>query len=526
MGMKRLGNRGRAPRVGKLMVKQGGFGSAEPVMVPSPREPLRIEAVGQPLPQRDGHLRAATARDKTRRTEGQDKKAPAMGAFLRLATRAGSLDRDSAFSARIPYDFSMRLFRILASVLALSSLSATPVSAQLIDDGSSGLRLIQDVPAAETPVEPAPARAPAPHVEWVDVAKVIDGFGIPEKLADLRGVAVDGTGENFGLYFASVTRETFTVYRNGRRMLTNKIESIYELKEPVVFRMTGSGDLLYAVHGTDLYVNGAPVSIGGFSFNTGAESVVENGGILTYPDGGSIMEYDIRHGTKKTLYRHAGAIQYMHRQGSTIAYALLSGGVTRMYRDGRRVSARAVENPYNFTLSPEGDVYFFTKAPRGYALFRNTRSYMTGVGQGAYVAVGPDGQPWHISYVKNDDGTNVVRLQRGRRRTDVLPAGIGNLELLLAFPGRGYAVRAAYDDSIDDFYLVRDGDALGSSFLFEHPYNDTHGFTVIGNSVSFRAYDGTRWRAYLDGVPLLHESLDTVLTLRADGDTLVVYAAK
>jgi len=48
MGVKRLGNRG--PRtccgVGKLMVEQGGIGSADSAMVPSLCLPLRIEAVG------------------------------------------------------------------------------------------------------------------------------------------------------------------------------------------------------------------------------------------------------------------------------------------------------------------------------------------------------------------------------------------------------------------------------------------------------------------------------------------------
>lgn len=73
MGVKRLpkGAR-RASGVGKLMVKQGGIGSAETAMVPSPRAPLRIEAVGQPLPQRDGHLGTVSVLDKTRRTEEQD----------------------------------------------------------------------------------------------------------------------------------------------------------------------------------------------------------------------------------------------------------------------------------------------------------------------------------------------------------------------------------------------------------------------------------------------------------------------
>lgn len=52
MGMKRLGNRGSgfvrkdSAAIGKLMVKQGGFGSAGSAMVPSLRAPLRMSPRG------------------------------------------------------------------------------------------------------------------------------------------------------------------------------------------------------------------------------------------------------------------------------------------------------------------------------------------------------------------------------------------------------------------------------------------------------------------------------------------------
>lgn len=57
MGVKRLPKGASATRrIGKLMVKQGGFGFAESGMVPFPRAPLRTEAAEQSPPQRDGHL--------------------------------------------------------------------------------------------------------------------------------------------------------------------------------------------------------------------------------------------------------------------------------------------------------------------------------------------------------------------------------------------------------------------------------------------------------------------------------------
>ncbi len=70
MGVKRPGNRGPSQlqlraKEGKLMVKQGGFGCAECVLVPKRRVLLRtvprtngagVEAGEQSRPQRDDHL--------------------------------------------------------------------------------------------------------------------------------------------------------------------------------------------------------------------------------------------------------------------------------------------------------------------------------------------------------------------------------------------------------------------------------------------------------------------------------------
>ncbi len=75
-GMSGLPRRSPQAKPGKLMVKQGGFGFAESMMVPSSRAPLRIEVVERSPPQRDGHLGTVSVLDKTRRTEGQDKEAP------------------------------------------------------------------------------------------------------------------------------------------------------------------------------------------------------------------------------------------------------------------------------------------------------------------------------------------------------------------------------------------------------------------------------------------------------------------
>lgn len=414
----------------------------------------------------------------------------------------------------------MRAFIALLPVFLLSAPSA---HAQLIDTGTDALQYIAPAPE-ETVVTEAEAET-AYDVEWFDVAKMIDQYRIPEKAADLRGVTTDASGKNVGLYFASGQHGTYAVYRNGRRMVHGTTQSLVDLQEPAVFRMTASGDLLYAVRGTELYVNNKNVSSGLFQF-TNATSVHEHGGVLTFPEGGSVQSYDIAKDRKITLYKHAGAIQYVRRAGATVGYTVLERGFVRMYRDGRRVSVKGVENPKNFAVSATGDVYFFTKAARGYALYRNNRSMVTGPGAGAYVDVDPKGRVWHVSYVRAAGGT-VVSLRRDRSAANVLPEGIANVELLLGYPDNGYAVRAAFDDDVEAFYVVRDGDVVGGKFPFDFPYADTHGFLPVdGGSIAYRAYDGQYWGAYVDGEKLAHATLRNARFIRTDGDRVTVYATK
>jgi hypothetical protein len=414
----------------------------------------------------------------------------------------------------------MRAFFALLPVLLLSAPSA---HAQLIDTGTGGLEYI--APAQEEIVVTEAEPEPTYDVEWFDAAKMIDQYRIPERAADLRGVTTDASGKNVGLYFASGQKGTYSVYRNGRRMARGTAQSLVDLQEPAVFRMTASGDLLFAVRGTELYVNNKNVSSGLFQF-TNATSVHEHGGVVTFPEGGNVQSYDIAKDRKITLYKHAGAIQYLRRAGGTIAYTVLERGFTRMYRDGRRVSVKGVENPKNFAVSATGDVYFFAKAARGYALYRNSRSMVTGNGAGAYVDVDPKGRVWHLSYVRSAGGT-VVRLQRDRSAANLLPEGVANVELLLGYPDNGYAVRAAFDDDTQAFYVVRDGDAVGGKFSFDFPYADTHGFLPVGDDgIAYRAYDGQRWNAYVDGEKLSHATLRNARFIRTDGDRVTVYATK
>ena len=403
---------------------------------------------------------------------------------------------------------------------------ALPAHAQLIPASSGALTPEPVAGTGAETVVPAPPPPPEAKTTWVDLARVVDGFRIPEKMADLRAVTVDATGENYGFYFASNPRGVFAVYRNGRLMRKGEIENVYDLQEPVVFRMTASGELLYALHNTDLYVNQATVSEDLFSFSKGVESVHDEGGVLTFPEGGNIVQYDIARDKRKVLFRHLGAVEFMRRKGGTIAYSLRERGFVRMYSNGRRVSTKAVDNPENFAIGNDGAVYYFAKAPRGYSLYRDSRAFVTDKGNGAYVEVDPDGHVWHYSYVRIG-GRTTVTLRKDRSATNLLPKDAANVELDLLFPADGgFAGRVALAQDPTHFQLLRDGKAVGEEFSFDYPNNDAHGLKDMDGSVVLRAFDGNAWRVHKDGVRLEHASLRKVWFYRVEGNELTVYATR
>lgn len=415
---------------------------------------------------------------------------------------------------------------IRATLIFCLSALAVPAHAQLIPASSGAFILESDAGSGAEVIVPNPEAPPrAATQSWVDVAKKIDQFRIQESFADLRAVTVDPSGENFGFYFASGKQGLFTVYRNGTVMKRGEVESVHDLQEPVMFRMTGSGDLLFAVHGTDLYVNKQLVSEDSYSFAKGVTSVHDEGGILTFPEGGNVILYDIAREKRKILYRHVGSIEYLRRKGDTIAYTLREKGFVRMYRDGRRVSTKAVENPENFAVDSQGAVYFFTKAPRGYSLQRDTRSFVTGKGDGAYVDVDSLGHVWHLSYIRLDRRT-VVRLQRDRSGDNLLPPDVSNVELYLLFPDGGYAVRGAFSDAPTHFWLIRDGKEHGQPFLFEYPHNDLHGMAMYGDTIVLRAFDDNQWRILRDGEKVTHTTFKKAWFYRVIGEELIVYASR
>ena len=396
--------------------------------------------------------------------------------------------------------------------------------AQGLSDASSGA-LLPETAAAEPVVAPV-MESPVvdPGATWVDIAKVVDSFRITQSLRDLRAVTVDATGRQYGFYFASPQKKTFAVYRNGLLVKQGDIESASDFQKPTMFRMTASGDLLYALHGTDLYVNGVSVSSDSYTFSKGVTSVHDEGGVLTFPEGGSIVSYDIHTGKRTVLYSHTGTIEYMRRSGATIAYTLRNRAV-RMYKNGRLVSGKGVENPENFAIGSRGEVYFFTKSARGYALFRDARPYVSGRGAGAYVDVDPQGHVWHMSYAESARSTD-VRLYKDRSGLNVLPSGIDNAELYVFFPHTdSFALRASTVNE-EEFRLVDNGRVIGEPFTFSYPYNDTYGFALWNGSVVMRAYDGAIWRAYVGGKPLSSPSFRNVWFVRSGEDGLTVYATK
>lgn len=413
----------------------------------------------------------------------------------------------------------MQLLRapVVLSFLVL----AVPAHAQFIEASSGAL---QDDVASPVLEEVVPS-APDPKQEWVDVARVLNGFRITENIADLRAVTVDETGKEYGFYFASAKKGLFTIYRNGRVMKKGDVESLYDLQEPTIFRMTASGRLLYALHGTDLYVDQKLVSDDGFSFSKGVDSVHDEGGVLTFAEGGSVVRYDIAKDRRTILHTHLGSIEFLRRDGGTVAYTLREKGFVRMYKNGRRVSTKPVENPENFAIGKQGEVYFFTKAARGYSLYRDTRSFFTGKGDGAYVAVDNDGHVWHLSYIRLDRRT-IVSLYRDREGVNLLPSNVANAELSLSFFGGGYATKVSFSDDPTAFFLVQDGDVLGESFQFEYPYNDMHGMRPWLDSLVTRAYTDGRWRILSDGESLGHASLSRAWFFRVQGEILTIYATR
>ncbi len=428
----------------------------------------------------------------------------------------------------------MRSFRLFLTILPFALLAA-PLSAHAQSGGmlgGTGAGLLNFSSGALQLVVPAPVVVPPPAVPaktlgtvtWIDAGRLADTLRIAKPVADLRAVTTDPSGKNVGFYYVSAREKTFAVYRNGRLMQGGDLETLADHQKPLIFRMTASGDLLYALHGTDLYVNATPVSLDRTSFPS-IESVQEGGGVLTFAEGGSVISYDIARNTRKTLHRHSGTIESLRREGDTVAYVLRERTGRRMYRDGRRVSARVVENAQNFALSREGDIYFFTKAPRGYALYRNTRSFVIGKGAGAFVGIDPKGRVWHVSYTRLDN-RNTVRLQRDRSAKNLLPANIENLELDMAYPDGGYALRAAFFQNPSAFSLVRDGKTLGRSFAFDFPFNDTNGLLVWDGAVVLRVHDGDHWRISVDGEILSNSSLKEAFYARVDGSELIIYATK
>ncbi len=428
----------------------------------------------------------------------------------------------------------MRSLRVFLAVLPFALLAA-PLSAHaqsgaalggtgagLLNFSSGALQLVVPAPAVVAP--PAVPAKKLGTVTWIDAGKLADTLRIAEPVADLRAVTTDPTGKNVGFYYVSAKEKTFTVYRNGRLMQSGDLETLADHQKPLIFRMTASGDLLYVVHGTDLYVNAAPVSLDRTSFPS-VHSVYERSGTVTFAEGGNVVAYDVVRNTRRLLHKHAGTIESIRRQGDTVAYTLRERGGVRMYRDGRRVSAKIVENPQNFALSQEGDVFFFTKAARGYALYRNTRSYVTGKGAGAFVGIDPKGHVWHLSYTRLDS-RNTIRLQKDRSPKNLLPANVENVELDMGYPDGGYALRAAFFQSPSAFFLVRDGASLGRAFNFDFPFNDTNGLLAWDDVAVLRVHDGNHWRISADGEILSDSRLKEVFFARVHGAELIIYATK
>lgn len=373
-----------------------------------------------------------------------------------------------------------------------------------------------------------PSKAVTYSVETVDVAKLMRTYKISQPLADLRAFIADEEGTHFGFVFVD-RNNVASVYKDGGLMM----QAIVQIEPdtgvfPLVFRFTSDGRLIHAVNPYDLFVDAKRLSTArnSYSYYTSAESVLSNGGVITYAETNSIREY--RPGTRKITVRYihdSERIVMLRRTGKDIVYtATDEQDVSRIYRNGELLYEGAVDNPANFLLKKNGDVYFFTATnEESFTLRRNDGEVvLTAQGRSAFLFEDPTGELWVVGYSLADDGSFDVRVLRGKA---VLPLKLGNMEGSVSFLGqRAYAFRASPQDMPSIFYLYKNGKKTGQGFPFDGK-RDATGIQFADNGKTYmRNFSDGHWVLYEDGKRLLPAKIRDAWYIDIVGRTVKVYA--
>jgi hypothetical protein len=370
-----------------------------------------------------------------------------------------------------------------------------------------------------------------PDAEVIDVEALLKGRSIPTGSRHIVAFSTDDAGKHFAVLLGADTGKEFFLYVNDTlvRHGTWDREIV-----PIIFTVTGNGHVISSIEPTELYMDGTRISSPDnmYRYGAGKDGVYVSNGRVVYVDGKSIRSWKMISGGSELLYRHPeGEIHYMRMRDEDVVYTLIIGKDAYLYKNGAKISPSPINNPENFLLARNRNVYAFREEAGSYIVLRNDEEIFRSEGKPGFLYEDAQGTIWHAGYTVLDDKKSVidVKLYRGSRRV-VPELAIGNIEGVIGVPqgiSSAYAVRVSLRGDKDPFLfrLLHNGEIVGEPFAFGNP-RDTGGIAMLQDGTAFlRSYDKGHWVLTRNGLPYLTHLTQDVWAFHAGKQRLRVYAS-
>ena len=361
-----------------------------------------------------------------------------------------------------------------------------------------------------------------PQIVTFDVNELLFSLQIKEPSANLVGFTATPTGDHHGFLFDN--GQSTAIYRDGEKVYSGMSSKCSQ--QAYFFWMTDDGHLVYTPNCTSLYLDDTLLVNNSTVLEMGVTNAAYEKGVFYYINGSSIEGYKPSTKKRDVLYKHnVVRILYLRKNGEHIAYATEeSFEKYAIYRDGKKLADQKIDNPTNFLLTKEGDVYYFTYNDDKYSIYKDKRKFFTGKGIGASIFEDDNGVVWHASYINNTDPNKIIiSFYKAQNKKNLFPSTVGNLEGAIIFKNSQPAVRVLKKGTKNDFYLFKNLKMIGKAFKF-FPVDYNGPFFASNGKVYMRNYDGTRWQAYEDGQPILQNAFSQVwLVKKQADDSIAIY---
>lgn len=342
------------------------------------------------------------------------------------------------------------------------------------------------------------------NIKFIDIEELLTKYGVPYKTKTITAFTTDESGSHFAIVFYDSESGAYQIYKDNKKIYEKTISEFYGRElTPVLFRFTNDGKhLLYAIEPQALYLDDLRLSSDDnlFNYYSAVFSADLKGDNIIFPETESIIRYEPLTKTRSILFRLPGKkLEFVRIQNGHYYYTVSNEqGQTDLYRDGKKISVVAVDNPANYLISGNGSVYYFSASGKTYQVYQNDRLIFAGIGRGGFLYEDPNENLYHVGYEMYQKAqTKVYLYKNGKKVSDQI---IGNIEGYMAFSENGfhYATRASPGSEPEKFYLFKDGTWQGQPFSLSEK-KDYRGVQFLGNTTFMRNYDNNRWVIYKDG---------------------------